>query len=640
MEKWNFNNVYALFDPQNTKLAAGSVSKPHPINEVMQTIMNNTVYSQFDSLKKSLSHLEGISRTDPDLKFFHGIGDSGHLFSNDPYFVNKADKQNYVIKNSRELCYGLQQGEIKNDKKLAVFVSHNPFITPARRSTPDIERFLNFTPSIFASQMVPYLDVEMQLARAPIKNPDNGAKVYATHLTTPTLMRFVLGAEALDNLKGADKLIEEGRIARSNVTNPASVTDDKTTPTATSYSGMEMFLAPQVFTNMDGLTGNNPKRLVDVKPFLPLASIEAFDITIVNAGAGAMAHRKATLRLKIHDKARLGEFAIFIRGNLSFGAARFVTTYGWIAPRGRGTDDEYADFVNRKMVKKDTWMLTNSSYSFDLSGQVTLNLELVSAGAQRLQTALIMDKGMQAYMRELDAMAQVLTRLSEKFKEFNVPDLKIMQVIETGASGKFPDMSKSKKDLTDVLDALQKNTRITPAERQEYVNAIKTLGDTDSKSLRSRIDAAGDASAEEMMQKILSTPDPFFPGILDYSDGNVFKNESYNPDYLELIGKLNHYTTDGEIAAKIAAAVAVKQAQEKQRLEKDEAARRDELANRIFLSRTKNLQDNLNAARATDMETSIVVNDARNNANDYQTTAGPEHALVGTTTSRPLERKL
>ena len=563
--QWDFQKIYALFDPQNLNAGKSNTTSTPPINMVMKAIMGTTTFGTFEKIKDSLKSFNAKSkdgnnkeyfyRQDPDLRHFHGIGPNGSLFEEDPYFKNKGGSKDNEIKSSKELCAGFSDGKnpIKSDKKLAVFVTHNPFITPARRSTTDIEFFLNSIPSIFASQMVPYLDIEMQIARQPVDSPTiagvtqpHGA---STHITSPTLMKFLLGAEEVSKLKGANAMMENGRLLQTTVS--ASVGGDGL-PTNISFSGMEMFLAPQVFTNMDGLKQNSDTRLVDAKPFLPLASIEGFDVTSVNAGAGAMAHRKANLRLKIHDRSRLSEFAVFIRGSVGFATARIVTTYGWIAPRGRSNEDAYSKFINEKMMKKDTWMISNSSFTFDAMGQVSLVLEMVSAGQRQLQTAVIMDQGMTKYMDDLEKMAKVLTDLSEKFKtKFNIPDLKVLQVIDAGASGKFPDMKESKNAIDALVNLLQKQEikkQFSDEEIDSYRAAVNDLTSTGPKGLKTLIDAAADKSAEDLMNKIMSQPDPFFPGVNSESDDFVYRRETYNVDYIQQLGGLNKWgKTDAQI---------------------------------------------------------------------------------------------
>jgi len=577
--QWDFQKIYALFDPQNLDVGKKGTTSTHPINAVMKAIMGTTTFGTFEKIKDSLKSFnvkngdKYIYRQDPDLRHFHGIGLNGSLFEEDPYFKNKGGSKNNSIANSKELCAGFNdtQNPIKKDKKLAVFVTHNPFITPARRNTTDIEFFLNSIPSIFASQMVPYLDIEMQIARQPVDSPTIAGKAQphgaSTHITSPTLMKFLLGAEEVSKLKGANAMMENGRLLQTTVS--ASVGGDGL-PTNISFSGMEMFLAPQVFTNMDGLKQDSNTRLVDAKPFLPLASIEGFDVTSVNAGAGAMAHRKASLRLKIHDRSRLSEFAVFIRGSVGFATARIVTTYGWIAPRWRSNEDAYSRFINEKMMAKDTWMISNSSFTFDAMGQVSLVLEMVSAGQRQLQTAVIMDQGMTKYMDDLEKMAKVLTDMSEKFKtKFNIPDLKVLQVIDAGAGGKFPDMKESKKAIDELVKLLENpkiNNQFSEEEIKSYKAAVNNLTSTDPKGLKALINAAADKSAEELMNKIMAQPDPFFPGVNRESDDPEYRQETYNDDYIQTLNKLNKWgITDIE-------AVKAAQAAQAARIARDAAA--------------------------------------------------------------------
>jgi hypothetical protein len=53
----------------------------------------------------------------------------------------------------------------------------------------------------------------------------------------------------------------------------------------------------------------------------------------------------------LHDKARISEFAEFIRGPSGYSNLIIRTTYGWSSPKGR-EDDEYSKFINLMAKKK------------------------------------------------------------------------------------------------------------------------------------------------------------------------------------------------------------------------------------------------------------------------------------------------
>ena len=169
---------------------------------------------------------------------------------------------------------------------------------------------------------------------------------------------------------------------------------------------MDTFLIPQTLTNMSELNAGQI-RVSNVKPFVPFASITGFDVNVQNAGAGAFAHKTATLKITIHDKNRISEFSELIRGSSGFAGTDISTVYGWAAPQNRN-DDGYSKFINEKMRIVEHWKVKDSQFSFDAGGQVQATVNLLSQPA-----AFLSDVSMSADIAEMQSFNEAIKHLKE-----------------------------------------------------------------------------------------------------------------------------------------------------------------------------------------------------------------------------------
>lgn len=398
------------------------------------------------------------------------------------------------------------------DFSASAFVVRSPYVSPATRGVEAISYFVGNTPSIVASQMIPYLSVEFELIRSQKSNQIG-------FISTPTLMRFLLGSIPVtkETMSGVDTSIETSGIFRSK-------------EGTTSYSGLEMFLAPQTLTNMDNdgvysVVGKTVKQ----KPFVPFASIEGFDVSAANAGAGKFAHRKASLKLKIHDKARLAEMSEFLRPQ-GYHNALIWTTYGWLAPTNRGDEDEYSKFINENMLIKECWSVVNSNFSFDGSGQVSLTLELLTRGARAMQGMYVtgaadsIKNKTEIFDRNVKTIGEFLKSTSNN-PRFALSAL-ATQVLNQGAStGIFTDIDS--KQLETAMNDIFKNAQkanINPQDLEKLRKALVDLRGTysyDSINKSIRMSVANKLNGFGNRQ----IPDPFLPSDKKvagkYVDANV-----------------------------------------------------------------------------------------------------------------------
>jgi len=331
----------------------------------------------------------------------------------------------------------------------SINVLRSPFLTKSRRNVDEIQTFLNYIPSTFASRMVPYLDVEFQL---PVTNDEKG-NAETKFLNKPSLLRFLLGSiEVPKTLTTADKSLIKTIITPSK----------ESAFSQSSFVGMEMFTSPQTLTNMDSL-GVDSGRINQAKPFLPPATLLGGSVQVRNAGAGMFTHKTANIDFKVHDKNRLVEFAEFVRGPAGYSNVTVWLTYGWLAPRSNSDEDIYAKFINHNMLVREAYMVKNAGFSFDTTGQVTVKVELVSKMMGPVQTYSLDagDANLKEIRRYLEELGEKVKLINQGVSVFGEPpegmkDIRFYQVLGAAGSGEL-NLDIPYADLKKIIEATKNN---------------------------------------------------------------------------------------------------------------------------------------------------------------------------------------
>lgn len=536
----DFFSLYQFLSPSD--LTPSTNSKVSAAETIMKSFLGPPAgFSSAEVAKKTLGDHAAAAADDKTADDIHIISTIGTFklkkdaadataAADDKYWdapiANNNSKEPIKVTNLSKISKMLEAGV-----PVTAVVSRNPYFTPGTRSTREVELFLNYTPTIMASRLIPFLDVEFELLRG---NVDAAAR------STPSTLRFLLGTNDPSQyaLTDADK-------AMLNVRNDIR-------GSTVAYSGMEMFLAPQTLTNMDNL-GDTTARLMPVKPFLPFMSIEEFQVTVNNAGAGAMVHKSGNLKLKIHDKSRMSEIAEFIRGSVGFRQAVIWTTYGWLAPRtvnDTAANDEYAKFINEKMSSTECWQTKNAQFSFDAAGQVTLSIEVVSKGMHKLQGAAMnmLPGSVRKKYDELQRIIEEITRIKEEIQydsgtEAVNAEIRSSQVLNSGATGEFPKFDNFDRELSKLSISLYDNGSLSNIElgtlREKLTILYGPKGANQTKTFKEEISAETDVSIKGLFKDMASLPDPFLP-----VDG---KPDYFNPEIVKAIKSF----TDTSIAVQV-----------------------------------------------------------------------------------------
>lgn len=394
-------------------------------------------------------------------------------------------------------------------KKISVICIRDQEVTPSSEGCDKIGRFLNYTPSHVAAQMIPYLELEFR---------HEGT---ARYTRTPGILRFLLGVVDENSLQNTSDLVMHQGMKLSEG------------DSAYTRTGMEAFLMPQSLTNMDtlGMKLETKNRLSSVKPFMPLASIEAFDITARNAGAKNFVHKTASLKLKIHDKNRLSEFAEFIRGGDGFRRVTIISRYGWRATK---SSDPFLQFINNEVNRTDAWAVVNSQFSFDSTGQVNVVLQLVSAAARYLgSTNIAVDKRLDPEgLNKFNETIRSITSTLEELKIFGkLPENAFVDKLlqEATTTGIYTEKNSGKIDtaIDNYIAILKKSERFRgipggSAALDEFGKQLKSLGKGANGKQETAFEKAQKSTKkviEDLFDKITATPDPWLPK----SEGKNFK---------------------------------------------------------------------------------------------------------------------
>lgn len=401
---------------------------------------------------------------------------------------------------------------------VSIILSRSPFFNPTTRNTKNAEIFLNSMPNTVLSQLVPFMQVEFQLARDP-----------ADQLQAVSQLKLLLGAVDKTGLAGANKAMVEGHQSEGSKAEPKSAEID--------YAGMELFTSPQTLTNPQPNkdVGTNGTRYVDViDPYRPFATLEHVTISAKPSGAGFYCYKKANLTLKIHDRSRLAEISDLIRPRVYTGVTLWLT-YGWRAPN-HADNNPYFAYINNNMLVREAYHIVNSSFSFDNVGQVVLNLELFTKGVAELREMKISDNklDMSFRTREInDLIEQIATyrkRLRLDPEEGLSKEVRVFQILEAASQGEFPDFSP--KDIADKINSLQTALMKTSNPDKDAVSGLigkmRELYKVDASDktkfdFKKRYQTMVTSVIDGMFLEARTGPDPFIPAAGKFADEEIIK---------------------------------------------------------------------------------------------------------------------
>jgi len=269
---------------------------------------------------------------------------------------------------------------------ISIICSRTPQLSLKDRNVNACTIFLNGIRSIDMSKAVPYLEVSFEFPLAATGPADAGST--DSRILAPSLYKFILGGNQVVPGSPMSKLVNANRIPDS----AGNFTTGSAEEPAYTRVGMEVFTSPQTLVNGNE-TDNESQRLNPVQDkFRPFMSLKEFSATVGTNGFGTMSYSTAKLSMVLHDKSRLAEIAPFIKADIR-GKTRVEVEYGWIHPDGealviQGSPNYYADIING-MRKRERYQIPTSTFSFTDTGEVNIELNLVTLGTVETQYDLV-----------------------------------------------------------------------------------------------------------------------------------------------------------------------------------------------------------------------------------------------------------
>jgi len=266
---------------------------------------------------------------------------------------------------------------------LSIYVSNSPRVTIESQNTAASTIFLNGIPNVELMRAVPYVNVELFFPRPPVS-------AIGRQLQNLSLNKFLLGAESPGKHSVTEFMAEADTTAGSNISSRAG-TEDSPIPEIYSVTGMEIFTSPQTLVNMENVPESARSNEV-LDKFRPLLTLQDLEINI-QPSRGFLSYKNGSLSFKLHDRSRLAEVSEFIRADL-YGTNEITIEYGWSHPDGavNNSDNPYGDLIDGLRVK-EKYMVTNSSFTFEPSGEVNIKLEIAMRGVTEFDTELMSSEG-------------------------------------------------------------------------------------------------------------------------------------------------------------------------------------------------------------------------------------------------------
>lgn len=288
------------------------------------------------------------------------------------------------------LCGTAHANEISLCVPISIICSKTPQLSLAVRNVNACTIFLNGIRSIDMSKAVPYLAVSFEFPLPATAPSQEGAVNKA--IQAPSLYKFILGGATVEENSPLSKMVKANQF-ETGVTEIRNASGEIITPGKDPYTrvGMEVFTSPQTLVNANET--DNP--IVRLNPLLdkfrPFMSLKDFSATTGTSGYGTMSYSTAKLSMVLHDKSRLAEIAPFIKADIR-GKTRVEVEYGWIHPDGEvlvEATPNYPACIINGMRKKERFQIPTSTYSFNESGEVNIDLNLVTLGTTETQYDLV-----------------------------------------------------------------------------------------------------------------------------------------------------------------------------------------------------------------------------------------------------------
>ena len=231
-------------------------------------------------------------------------------------------------------------------------------ISPKNLNLEKTLLFMDMIPTHELSRCVPYVDVRMISAGAPVINKKPASLTLYKHLVGDTS----LGAQ-------------------TNATNLLAAAKDSALQTQDSkntVAGMELFTSPQTLAPLVGQGSNRQRRIASggdiFRSFLTMT-----DISLNKTFSGGMiGFESGTMELILHDRSNLADVADLINPEY-YSRVRFELTYGWSHPDE--VNNVYGQLI-KSTRQTGLFQITKTTYTLDRIGQVKISVKFAAVGAR------------------------------------------------------------------------------------------------------------------------------------------------------------------------------------------------------------------------------------------------------------------
>jgi hypothetical protein len=288
----------------------------------------------------------------------------------------------------------------KDKPSLAYILIDHPDLRIGTRNSLELSTFFNLLNTVELSKCQPYLDAVFVLP-SNISSNNNG-RVFKT----ASITQFFEGTPVSPNVTTDNfKKIEANFKRKVGSGKTAKIQDAVDT-------NMSAFTMPQTINNFNEKFighGENVQFNTDMnfarqnavhditRPFL---TIKSFNIDVAPT-QGLMSFKTGKLSLVLHDRTRMVDIAPFIKPDLfgSFGAEISIE-YGWSHIDGKveNPDDKKASYLGQFLEKSrvtEKYIITNSSFTMDATGQVNIELSIAMRGPVDIRSVKLHSNPMQ-----------------------------------------------------------------------------------------------------------------------------------------------------------------------------------------------------------------------------------------------------
>ncbi len=400
----------------------------------------------------------------------------------------------------------------KTDTVISVIEMLNNKLGISVRDTSGLSIFSTILPAHIISRAVPFVAVRLHGIKKSEPHPDPEL--------TGTGFDVVSGLSTLRYLKGR-YLLREDNVFDSAILGYGQGKD--------SAISMDIFTAPQTMVadhdDVKSQAFNGVRPIDRFKPLLTLAGI-TFDIA--PSGAGAISFKTGKMSLVLHDRGRLSEVAPFVKADL-YSTAEIEIEYGWSIDTssgrlatdleasnsnsgvtegqrvfgGRLQDDALSQFVDSLRVT-EKYIVVNSSFNFDDSGQVNIELNLSLKGTSDIQAYDVTGDAAKTAKENL----KVIIGQVNEILGLNIMKDVVSDTFRGAVASEDALLAISPEDLKKVTDEIAK-IRDKNAQSEQITSLAGKINDL--LTLKNEAQSSGDAAVDDMFSRLSDGFEPFAP---------------------------------------------------------------------------------------------------------------------------------